>query len=68
MKSRYWFLQQQDYHLHEILPIPKDLFCGAFPYQIDELTSIVHSCSGQQQKPREEAYPKNAHTDQNFLI
>ena len=68
MKSRYWFLEQQNYHLHEILDIPKDLFCGAFPYQVDELTSILHGCSGRKQKPTEEAYPKNAHTDQNFSI
>ena len=44
------------------------LFCGAFPYQVDELTSVVHSCSGRKQKPTEEAHPKNAHTDQNFSI
>ena len=61
-------MQQQNYHLHEILDIPKDLFCGAFPYQIDELTSIVHSCSGRKQKPTEEAFPKNALTRQNFSI
>ena len=44
------------------------LFCGALPYKVDELTSVVHSCSGRKQKPTEEAHPKNVHTDQNFSI
>ena len=43
-------------------------FYGAFPYQVDELTSILHSCGGRKQTPTEEVYPKNAHTDQNFSV